>query len=1039
MGIKIKHRVRRFLLIPLLLVVAIPFSLFSSDLAQAATPISNTSSPDKQALSYWYYSAVKQCFSRSSFSGGDLRVEGEAAKVTSGSLFYLSFLSPDKNVYGQFPKAIIQSADDGIIGCTETDNQISKKALAFWGISGVELLCGMGYKRENGQSCSDPNSTNRFKTDDNKNPSDPSGAFTSYITSKIYGGKDPSVLSAAAKYSFYSGSLIAACTTGTPSATKPSDASANTIYALRTSMDDKGVYKYSYYNATADHIQTWNGVYLNPTSDTTSTCQAALDLANANFPAYIAAAACSTNSAISASDTYLSACIAGAGNKSNIGYCAATFPDTFAGSADHGSTVDNKAVRAACYAGQGNGNAEACIAIGYTSSTLTACINGSNHPTDTNYCATTYPTPDTLSGAGIKKDANKDQRDACIQGQRTPGILLSGSVTPATDCTTNPNAAGCKGDTSTKSSCIIEGIGWMICPVFKFLAGVADGTYGIIQSLLVTDVKVVATDGGTYRAWSVMRTFANIGFVIAFLIIIFSQLTGVGVSNYGVKKLLPRIVVAAILVNLSFFITQVAVDVSNILGGSLKSLLDGINVGDNGLSSNILATGNVFTDITAGIFGGELALTAVAATGAAVYFGGAGLLIPIILAAVLAILITLFVLVARQALIIILVILSPLAFLAMLLPNTETYFKQWRKIFFALLLIYPMIALLFGASHLASAILLDSFSGSNNVLGRLVALAVMVLPLFLVPSLLKSSLNAVPAIGNFANKVATRANGLVGRQAKQGYAKSTFGRSAAIRKQAKETYRASKFATGVKDSKIASFLAKEPGILPSQRAANKAVDRTAIAAADKADMEEVGAAETLLRSKHSDPTTLIKQAGIEFRDAVSKGDSVRARAAQSVLLNNGGKGIEELHSAVSDSFQTAESKKSDVGQSVRAALNRAGLKSKNNALAKWAYDDNAISTTSKDAETFEGLSDTELGGHSAINLKAAAQSGVLTQDRASRMLANPAVAGAMGEKERQFIEGVAGITSAGAPKTSNANPAPQPAAGGEGLDIQHPQ
>ena len=70
-----------------------------------------------------------------------------------------------------------------------------------------------------------------------------------------------------------------------------------------------------------------------------------------------------------------------------------------------------------------------------------------------------------------------------------------------------------------------------------------------------------------------MRDFANIIFIIGFLIIVFSQLTSFGVSNYGIKRLLPKIIIAAILVNVSFYICAIAVDLSNILGNSLRGIL----------------------------------------------------------------------------------------------------------------------------------------------------------------------------------------------------------------------------------------------------------------------------------------------------------------------------------------------------------------------------------------------------------------------------------------------------------------------------------
>jgi hypothetical protein len=323
-----------------------------------------------------------------------------------------------------------------------------------------------------------------------------------------------------------------------------------------------------------------------------------------------------------------------------------------------------------------------------------------------------------------------------------------------------------------------------------------------------------------------------------------------------------------------------------------------------------------------------------------------------------------------------------------------------------------MIALLFGGSYLASSILLQAFSDGdeNNVLGQLIALAVMVVPLFLVPSLLKGSLDAIPIVGGFANKLASRANGLVGKEAKSGFTKSTFGRSLGIRRQAKENYRSKKFAEGVsKQGSLANILAKEPGILPSQRAANKAVDRTAIAAADKADGEEVAAAEALFRTRIKNPSDVIGSAGTELEDAVVKGDDVRARAAQNVLLKSGGKGLDQLHKSLTKSFGTgpdAVNKNSPVGESIRTALNAAGLKSKNNALASWAYDKSNIEETTDSRATYGGLSDIELAGHGKASLEKAYYSRALTPERAKQMLGSESAVAAMGQDERLFVEAV---------------------------------
>lgn len=588
---------------------------------------------------------------------------------------------------------------------------------------------------------------------------------------------------------------------------------------------------------------------------------------------------------------------------------------------------------------------------------------------------------------------------------------------------TKPTDGALLGGTSSSStSCAVEGIGWIICPVFNFLGRIADASYNMIEGFLKTDITIFNTTSGTYTAWQAMRSLANIGFVIVFLIIVFSQLTGAGISNYGVKKMLPRLIIAAILVNVSYFICQIAVDLSNILGGSLKTLMDSLPVFTKSSYADTLATGSVFTNVVIGVLAGQTTAGVAVTAGTVAYFGGLALLIPIILAAVVAVLLVIFILIARQALIILLIALSPLAFLAMLLPNTENYFKQWRKIFIALLVLYPAVALIFGGSRLASAILVQNADFTTQLTG----LAVLVLPLFAIIPILKGSLNAVPIAGNLASKWSSKANGLVGKQAKQGYQKSTFGIASANRKQLRQQYRNKQFAEGVAGGGIRSLLAKGIPTPGAGKYANEAIQRSAIAASDKADSEEVSAAETLLRTQHQNPTTLIKEAKGELADAVNKGDTVRARAAQNILLNSGGKGIAALHEQIQASFSEPNSKNSMVGQSLRRSLNSAGLKSKNNALASWAYDEQTIGESSTKASTFEKLSDSELGGHAIANLRAANNAvtadgeRVLDGKRAARILQNPVVAGAMGEEERKFMQKLADTE----PIQANANNTP---------------
>ena len=85
---------------------------------------------------------------------------------------------------------------------------------------------------------------------------------------------------------------------------------------------------------------------------------------------------------------------------------------------------------------------------------------------------------------------------------------------------------------SNQSSCSISGIGWIVCPVSVFLADAMDNIFSILASMLNTQPLVLGDSSNSmYRAWDISRSIANVAFVIAFLIIIYSQLTSFGVSN----------------------------------------------------------------------------------------------------------------------------------------------------------------------------------------------------------------------------------------------------------------------------------------------------------------------------------------------------------------------------------------------------------------------------------------------------------------------------------------------------------------------------
>jgi hypothetical protein len=277
-----------------------------------------------------------------------------------------------------------------------------------------------------------------------------------------------------------------------------------------------------------------------------------------------------------------------------------------------------------------------------------------------------------------------------------------------------------------------------------------DGLFGILTGFLEVQPIQTGQENALYRAWSFMRTIANIAFVIAFLIIIYSQLTNFGVSNYGIKKLLPRIIIAAILVNLSYVICSVAIDTSNVLGYGVQDIFIQIRnslVGSEGNSWDVLSwesiAGFVLAGGTGAVAGGIAIVSAVSMGTAAL-----PLLLTGLVTVLVAILIALAIMALRQALITILTVLAPLAFVAYLLPNTEKWFGKWRETFMTMLILFPAFSVIFGGSQLAGTVIIQNADSINLII---LGLIVQVAPLFVTPLLLKFSGSLLGRIAGLVN------------------------------------------------------------------------------------------------------------------------------------------------------------------------------------------------------------------------------------------------------------------------------------------------
>lgn len=305
-------------------------------------------------------------------------------------------------------------------------------------------------------------------------------------------------------------------------------------------------------------------------------------------------------------------------------------------------------------------------------------------------------------------------------------------------------------------------LGWVLCPIMKMLSGAAEGLYNnTVKPNLAIEPQLFSNNGGggTKQGWDIFQGIANVLLIVLFLLVIISQLTGYGIDNYGIKRLLPKIILVAILMNLSYYICLILVDASNIAGNGLQSLFENLPV--NEIDSSFNLGSSIESTLTTVALAGSLGWVASAAG----VFSVATLLalLPTLLSVVIGIFFLFIVLSARQAAVVVMVVISPLAFACYLLPNTKKMFDKWVKVMEALLVVYPICGLLVAGGDYVSRLLLSTGFANNNFASGIAAMLVGIVPIFFIPMMLRSSMaglgNLGTRISNFGNRLGSGAAG----------------------------------------------------------------------------------------------------------------------------------------------------------------------------------------------------------------------------------------------------------------------------------------
>jgi hypothetical protein len=618
----------------------------------------------------------------------------------------------------------------------------------------------------------------------------------------------------------------------------------------------------------------------------------------------------------------------------------------------------------------------------------------------------------------------------------------------------------------------VTGIGWIICPITNAAIGFADTIWSIFEGMLRTSPlrQSGGSDNGMYfETWQNIRNIANVLFIIVFLLVVFSQVSNIGLSNYGIKKMLPRMIMAALAINLSFFIVQIAVDIANVLGSTILDVFENAIVVKPEIKWE-----NVLSDIVGGAAVGTLTVFGVGfATAAGLTMPLIILLVLLLIPAVVGLVAGFLTLVIRSALIPIIAIFAPLAFVAYIFPNGQSLFDKWRKTFTALLLLYPLSAIYFGALKFVAAIMINA----QGVLERMVGHGLLFMGCFVVLGIaLKGNAITGKVFGSIQggiNKVVEPARkvgmGVAGGMAALRFAKfkntnpssinagkaGFLGRHAVTRGVGRvlRTFDQSKWA---REQGVAVAKGDQQQAFQEWATGDGKDKFTKISGIDagssltgKAYMNTL--TEKAVKNQEARINSMdISQLAKEFKEAVNanngQGDEIRALAAQNRLLESGALGLTMANDVLASTNGGGQLYGS-LASNVRS--NHAGAMAQDNVTKAWAGKSNSEdqSWQAATARAQEKIVKDGITPEKFATLSDEAQARILSDSSTRARLSNEALkalgdsssifGGKVSDKNRDVINvelSARGVSVAGAAPAAGGSPASVP--GGAGFNQQ---
>ncbi len=241
-----------------------------------------------------------------------------------------------------------------------------------------------------------------------------------------------------------------------------------------------------------------------------------------------------------------------------------------------------------------------------------------------------------------------------------------------------------------------------VLEVLSWILWLSGQLLDFVLSYTIIDMKTnIQNLTGINIAWKVIRDLMNIAFIFMLVYEGIILIIGQG-SSARIKKFITGIVLASLLINFSLFFTKVLIDASNVVTiGFYKSILGkkasatvdvpltGVSL-NYGLSSPIIEKLNITSFWEKGA-ADVFSATGEGISGSVIRLAGAG---AIILTASFIFFAVSIMFIIRYITLIILLMLSPIAYMGMALSFMSSYSKQWWETFKGQLLFGPIYMIL---------------------------------------------------------------------------------------------------------------------------------------------------------------------------------------------------------------------------------------------------------------------------------------------------------------------------------------------------------